>query len=158
MKLTGRHIQTGGETMNELLRWPPFDRRNAAELMEPFRRLFEGEPERSMIRVEEEIEDNVLTIRAELPGVDPDKDIEIAVTDGNLQIRAERKESSERKDGGNYRSEFRYGSMFRSIPLPRGVKEEDITASYKDGVLQVKAPMPESGTGSGKQTIPISRG
>ena len=144
--------------MNERLRWPPFDRHNSIDLVEPFRRLFEGEPERPMIRVEEEIADNVLTIRAELPGVDPDQDIEIAVLDGNLQIRAERKENSERRDGGSYRSEFRYGSMFRSIPLPRGVKEEDITASYKDGVLEVKAPMPDDGDGTGKHSIPVSRG
>jgi len=143
--------------MNELQRWSPFDRRNPFDLMEPFRRLFEGESERSMIRVEEEIKDNVLTVRAELPGVDPDKDIEIDISDGQLRIRAERKESSERKEGSSYRSEFRYGSMFRSIPLPRGVKEEDVVASYKDGVLEVRVPVQESGGESGKQKIQISR-
>jgi len=41
-----------------------------------------------------------------------------------------------------YRSEFRYGSFQRSIALPPGVKEEEITASYKDGVLEVRAPAP----------------
>jgi len=125
-----------GRPMNEMQRWSPFDRRSPFDLMEPFRRLFEGDTERSMIRVEEEIKDNVLTVRAELPGVDPDNDIEIAVSEGHLQIRAERKESSEQKDGGSYRSEFRYGSMFRSIPLPKDVKEEDVSSSYKDGVLE----------------------
>ncbi|OFI38129.1 heat-shock protein Hsp20 [Arthrobacter sp. SW1] len=144
--------------MNEFLRWPPFDRRNAMELMEPFRRLFEGEPERSMMRVEEEIKDNVLTVRAELPGVDPDKDVEIAVTDGTLQIKAERRESSEKKEDDSYRSEFRYGSMFRSIPLPKGVNEEDICATYKDGVLEIRAPLPERGEEGSKRTIPIRRG
>ncbi|WP_342767712.1 Hsp20/alpha crystallin family protein [Arthrobacter silvisoli] len=125
--------------------------------MEPFRRLFEGESERSMIRVEEEIKDNVLTVRAELPGVDPDKDIEIDLSDGQLRIRAERKESSEQKDDGSYRSEFRYGSMFRSIPLPKDVKEEDVVASYKDGVLEVRVPVRESSGETAKQKIPISR-
>ncbi|WP_426303279.1 Hsp20/alpha crystallin family protein [Arthrobacter sp. R-11] len=143
--------------MNELLRRSPFDRRTPFDLMEPFRRLFEGESERSMIRVEEEVKDNVLTVRAELPGVDPDKDIEIDVSDGQLRIRAERKESSEEKEDGSYRSEFRYGSMFRSIPLPKGVKEEDVSASYKDGVLEVRVPVQESGSESPKQKIQISR-
>ena len=143
--------------MNELLRWSPFDRRTPFDLMEPFRKLFEGESERSMIRVEEEIKDNVLTVRAELPGVDPDKDIEIDLSDGQLRIRAERKESSEQKEEGSYRSEFRYGSMFRSIPLPKGVKEEDVMASYKDGVLEVRVPVQETSGESAKQKIPISR-
>lgn len=143
--------------MNELLRWSPFDRRTPFDLMEPFRKLFEGESERFMIRVEEEIKDNVLTVRAELPGVDPDKDIEIDLSDGQLRIRAERKESSEQKEEGSYRSEFRYGSMFRSIPLPKGVKEEDVMASYKDGVLEVRVPVQETSGESAKQKIPISR-
>jgi HSP20 family protein len=144
--------------MSDLLRWSPFERRSPFDLMEPFRRLFEGESERSMIRVEEEIKDNVLTVRAELPGVDPDKDVEISVSEGLLQIRAERKEKTEQKDEGSYRSEFRYGSMFRSIPLPKGVKEGDITATYKDGVLEVRAPVLEAGVEAKQQKIQISRG
>ncbi len=127
------------------------------ELMEPFRRLFESEADRSMIRVEEEVKDNELVVRAELPGVDPDRDVEISVTDGQLHIRAERREKKEEKDKGNYRSEFRYGSFFRSIPLPKGVKEEDIKASYRDGVLEVRAPIPAPGAETKSQRIQISR-
>ncbi|UVJ41257.1 Hsp20/alpha crystallin family protein [Arthrobacter sp. CJ23] len=72
-------------------------------------------------------------------------------------IRAERRETSEQKEEGSYPSEFRYGSMFRSILLPQGVKVEDISASFKDGVLEVRAPMPEGGTEAAKQKIQISR-
>lgn len=143
--------------MNEAPRWQPFDRRNQIDFTEPFRRLFEGESQRSMIRVEEETMGNVLTVRAELPGVDPDNDVDIAVTDGMLQIRAERREASERKEDGGFRSEFRYGSLFRSIPLPKGVKEDDISASYKDGILEVRVPLPEGEAEATKRKIRISR-
>ncbi|WP_139003375.1 Hsp20/alpha crystallin family protein [Arthrobacter crystallopoietes] len=143
--------------MSDLLRWSPFERRSPFEMMEPFRRLFEGESEKSMIRVEEEIKDDVLTVRAELPGIDPDKDVEISVSDGQLAISAQRREKTEQKDKDNYRSEFRYGSFFRSVPLPKGVKAEEITATYKDGVLEVRAPVPQAAAEGSQQKIQITR-
>ncbi|TJY70431.1 Hsp20/alpha crystallin family protein [Arthrobacter sp. CAU 1506] len=142
--------------MSDLLRWSPFERRSPFELMEPFRRFFEGDTEKSMIRVEEEVKDDTLTIRAELPGVDPAKDVQVTLSEGQLQIRAERQERTEQKDKGNYRSEFRYGSFFRSVPLPPGVKSEDITATYKDGVLEIRAPIPRAGEEPPHQRIPIN--
>lgn len=65
---------------------------------------------------------------------------------------------TEQRDEGSYRSEFRYGSMYRCIPLPKGVKEGDVTAVYKNGVLDVKAPVPETGVEATQQKIQISRG
>ena len=53
-------------------------------------------------------------IRAELPGIDPAKDVDITVTDGQLTIKAERSEKKESKG----RSEFSYGSFMRSVTLP----------------------------------------
>jgi HSP20 family protein len=144
--------------MSDLLRWSPFEGRSPFELMEPLRRLFEGGAEKSMIRVEEEVTDNELTIRAELPGIDPEQDVEISVAGGQLTIRAERQEKTEHKDKGSYRSEFHYGSFSRSIPLPQGVKQEDITATYKDGVLEIKAPVPQAGPETPSQKIRITRG
>jgi HSP20 family protein len=144
--------------MSDLLKWPPFEGRSPFELMEPLRRLFEGGEEKAMIRVEEEVTDNELTIRAELPGIDPDKDVEISVAEGQLNIRAERQEKTEQKDRGSYRSEFRYGSFARSIPLPQGVKQEDITATYKDGVLEIKAPVPPAGPETPPRKVRITRG
>lgn len=110
-----------------------------------------------MIRVEEEIKNNELTVRAELPGIDPDKDVEISVVEGQLHIRAERREKTEEKDRGRYRSEFHYGSFFRSVPLPEGVMDQDIKATYKDGVLEVTAPVPEVREAP-SQKIQITRG
>jgi HSP20 family protein len=97
-------------------------------------------------------------VRAELPDIDPDKDVELSVTAGVLHIRAQREEKTEKKDKDAYRSEFRYGSFVRNVPLPEGVKEDDITASYTDGVLEVRAPMPAEEEKPPVTKVPISRG
>jgi HSP20 family molecular chaperone IbpA len=109
-------------------------------------------PDAQMIRVEEYQQDGTYTVKAELPGIDPDKDLEITVADRMLTIRAER--SEEKKEGK--RSEFHYGSLIRSVQLPAGTKEDDIKASYDNGVLTVTAP-----TGSVEEhtkKISISKG
>lgn len=94
------------------------------------------------IRIEESMHDGALEIRAELPGIDPDRDVDIAVADGLLTIRAERKEESEEQAGGRRRSEFRYGSFTRTVAVPEEVRPADISASYRDGILTVHVPMP----------------
>jgi HSP20 family protein len=94
-----------------------------------------------LIRVEEFREDGTLVIRADLPGVDPDKDVEVTVSDGTLCLEAERHAEAVPDEKGYVRQELRYGSLSRTLPLPVDVTEADITASYKDGVLEVRVPM-----------------
>jgi HSP20 family molecular chaperone IbpA len=89
------------------------------------------------MRVEESREEGAYTVKAEIPGVDPDKDIDITVDDGLLTVHAERTEEKADKE----HSEFRYGSFTRSVQLPPGVEEKDITATYDQGVLTVTAPI-----------------
>ena len=89
-----------------------------------------------VMRVEESSEEGAYVVRAELPGVDPDKDVEITVQDGVLTLRAERAEEERTKE----RSEFRYGSFTRAVRLPSGAKEDDITAAYDRGILTVTVP------------------
>jgi len=96
-----------------------------------------------LIRVEEYREDGALVVRADLPGIDPDKDVELTVSDGMLHIGAERREEEKREEKGYLRREVRYGSFSRSLPLPAGVAEADITATYKDGVLEIRVPEPK---------------
>ena len=86
------------------------------------------------LRSEEFVKDNELTIRAELPGVDPEKDIEVTVGEGNLTIKGERREEHK----GAERSDFHYGSFIRSIALPNGTDDKSVHATYKDGILEVK--------------------
>jgi HSP20 family protein len=91
-----------------------------------------------MLRIEEFHDGDTLVIRSEMPGIDPDKDVEIDVRDPTLEIKAERRENKTREEKGTRRSEFRYGSFFRAVPLPADATEGDVQASYKDGVLEVR--------------------
>ena len=90
-------------------------------------------------RLEETIRDNRYVIRAELPGLDPENDIEVTVDGSILTIRAERRQ----QDNGPYRSEFRYGSLARAITLPASVDAADVAARYDKGVLEVSVPVSE---------------
>jgi HSP20 family protein len=123
----------------------------------PFGRLFDNlrdlEP---AIRVEERIDGDTLIIKAEAPGIDPDKDVELSMANGKLFMTVERRESSEKKEDGNSRSEFRYGSFSRTIPLPEGTPSTDVKASYKDGILEVRVPMPPAKAAATK--VPVTRG
>jgi len=91
-------------------------------------------------RVEDYTKDNRYLVRAELPGLDPEKDIEVTADAGTLTIRAERRE--EHKEP-RY-SEFRYGSLTRSVTLPASADAEKITASYDNGILEVAVPLTEA--------------
>jgi HSP20 family protein len=107
-----------------------------------------------LIQVEEFREDGVLVVRAELPGIDPDKDVELTVSGGMLHIRAERRGEEKHEEHGYLRQELRYGSLSRSLPLPEGVAEPDIKATYKAGMLEVRIPEPKHETAT---KIPIAR-
>ncbi len=92
-----------------------------------------------VFRLEETIRDDRYVIRAELPGLDPENDIEVTVDGRVLTIRAERRQ----QDGGPYRSEFRYGSLARTVRLPARVDPADVAARYDKGVLEVSVPVRE---------------
>jgi len=101
------------------------------------------------VRIEDYSKDGTYVVRAELPGLDPDKDIEVTVDADVLTIRAERHEEHEEA----HRSEFRYGSLSRSVTLPAGTDPEQVTASYGKGILQVSVPLAETKTGSHRVTV-----
>jgi HSP20 family protein len=90
-------------------------------------------------RLEEVARDDRHVIRAELPGLDPDRDIEVTVEGRTLTIHAERRQ----EESGSYRSEFRYGSLTRLVRLPVKVDAADVTARYEKGVLEVSVPARE---------------
>lgn len=96
-----------------------------------------------MIRVDEFRQNGDLVIRAEMPGIDPDKDVDLTVEDGMLRIEAEHREEEKVEDKGYLRREIRYGSFARSLPVPKGVSESDVKATYKDGILEIRIPTPE---------------
>lgn len=113
------------------------DRMLRTEPFEPLRSALDAE----LMRVDETVEDGHLVVRADLPGVDPDRDVEITVADGVLRIRAERRQEQRADEERVRRREIRYGSFSRVLPLPEGVTAEDVTAEYRDGVLAVRLPI-----------------
>ena len=87
-------------------------------------------------------EDNGVTLKADLPGIDK-KDISIDVKDGVLTLSGERSDESETKEKNFYRRERTYGKFQRVFTLPEGVNADDIKADFKDGVLKVHVPKAE---------------
>ncbi len=76
-----------------------------------------------------------LFIRSEIPGVQPE-DVEVSFSNGYLTIAGERRRDD--ADVVYYASERFLGTFRREITLPEGVEEEDISANFDDGLLEVK--------------------
>jgi HSP20 family protein len=83
------------------------------------------------------------TVRAELPGLTKD-DVKVELTDNALTLSGERKEEKEEKREGYYRTERSYGSFYRLIPLPEGTSMDKATATFNNGLLEVKLHMPKT--------------
>jgi HSP20 family protein len=116
-----------------LARWPSFE-------WPVFRTLSIAEP--AWVPAIDVFEkDNRLVTKIELPGIKKE-DIRVEIADGQLAIAGERKSEVEQTQDQFYRREWAYGSFYRAVPLPDGVKLEDITATYADGVLVVSVPLP----------------
>lgn len=133
--------------------WPSVFGHRPFEWPESWRDLTGMEPE---LKVEEFQDDGQLVIRAEIPGIDPDKDVEITVSDNTLHLHAERRSESRSEDAKGYRSEFHYGSFSRALRLPVGATDADIAATYVDGILEVRVPIDTAKAEAKK--IPISHG
>ena len=85
--------------------------------------------------------DNRLITKIDLPGLKKE-DVKVEVTDGHLAISGERKREEEEKGEQFYRCEREYGGFYRAVPLPAGVKLEDVKATFADGVLEVSILLP----------------
>lgn len=81
--------------------------------------------------------ENEVTIRAEVPGVDPD-DLDISVSGDYLTLSGEKKEETEERKESFYRSERRFGQFRRQVALPSFVDKDDVSAEYRNGTLTVK--------------------
>ena len=131
--------------------WPGF------MLPDRWRRIFElGAEEDGWLKLEEYRDGSTLVLRTEVPGVDPDNDLEVTVDEGVLRIHAHREAKAEQKNKSGYRSEFRYGDLTRTVRLPEGVVAEDVKATYRDGVLEVRLPVPAEKQSEVKK-VPVSK-
>ena len=133
--------------MATLVRWEPF--REIATLQNEMSRfmngLLEGNGRASQAWVPAldlwETESDIV-YAVDLPGVPEDK-ISVELDDGALTISAERERTQEESQDRLYRYERRYGTFSRTVGVPQGVTEGDVTAEYKNGVLEVHVKKPE---------------
>jgi HSP20 family protein len=86
--------------------------------------------------------DNRVVVRAESPGFEPG-DFDVRVSDGQLTLRASRKEETKDKEGNV--CETRRQECYESLTLPRGVDKDKVDAKYADGVLTVTIPKTDAG-------------
>lgn len=86
-------------------------------------------------------EDSII-VRADVPGLTKD-DINLAILNNRLFIRGEKKRTEESGESNGHRLERFYGSFERVIELPVQVNIDAIKASFRDGVLEVTAPVKE---------------
>ena len=92
-------------------------------------------------QVEVTREGNKFVVKADIPGLEKE-DVKVELRDDELCISGERREESERAEGGYYRSERSYGSFCRVVALPQGAKPETASASFENGVLRVEMEAP----------------
>jgi HSP20 family protein len=133
--------------MATLVRWAPFS--DLASLQNEMSRvmngLLEGNgrstqswiPTADVWETEEE-----LIYAFDLPGISEDE-ISVELDDGALTVSAERVREHSVEDGRYYRFERRFGTFTRTIGVPQGVTEDSVTASYRNGVLEVHVAKPE---------------
>src|SRR5690349_736886 len=133
--------------MATLVRWEPF--REVAALQNEMSRfmngLLEGNGRTSQAwvpAVDVWETEGELVYAVDLPGIPEDK-ISVELDDGALTISAERERTQEETQDRFYRYERRYGTFSRTIGVPQGVTESDVTANYENGVLEVHVKKPE---------------
>ncbi len=155
-----------------LLRWTPFDLASE-NLDEVVRRTF-GDFGSSLLAnrtqwapaLDAYVEGEELHVRMEIPGIDPDSDVDIEVENGVLHVSGERKQVRTQGDangdqggetgqvggqfggqgggqfGGWFRREIHYGRFERRIGLPEGIDPEGVRATYDAGILDITIPLP----------------
>ena len=133
--------------MSTLVRWEPF--RELGTLQSEMSRLMNGMLEgngrqsQTWVPALDVWETPTEVVYAfDLPGI-PEEQINIEVKDETLTVSADREKTEETSENGFYRFERRYGTFARAVGLPQGVDQDNISARYENGVLEVRVPKPE---------------
>jgi HSP20 family protein len=140
------HMQRFAEEMDHLfddfgMSWPR--RHRPSLLSRMFGRPSEAREEEIWApRVEMMEREGQFVIHADLPGLTKE-DVKVEVADDMVTIHGERKEEKKEEKKGYYYNECRYGSFYRSIPLPEGAEASKATAEFHNGVLEVMMPSPK---------------
>ncbi|WP_088243139.1 Hsp20/alpha crystallin family protein [Calothrix rhizosoleniae] len=83
--------------------------------------------------------DDAVYLKLEISGMEA-KDLDIEATEDTITISGERKSESKTEEKGFTKSEFYYGKFHRVIPLPVSIQNNNVTAEYKDGILNLTLP------------------
>jgi len=84
------------------------------------------------------------------------KDFEVTIDDGCLNVTAEKSESKEQEDDNYTRKEFSYNSFQKKLQLPDSIKDDDVKATYKDGILSFNLSKKEEVKAKKAKTIKIA--
>jgi len=136
-----------------LIRWSPVSpahdlARVQHEVDQLFDRFLEGTPFRGGLSsgfapaVDVEETPEAFVFRADLPGIKLE-DVKVNLMGDTLTIRGERKQAVTGQKGNLHRSERVYGVFERTFELGKRVHGDQVKASYKDGVLEVRVPKAE---------------
>ncbi|NLU49465.1 MAG: Hsp20/alpha crystallin family protein [Syntrophomonadaceae bacterium] len=135
-----------------LMRWMPFrehfpfrDLRMELEDMFDFPRIAQN-PRIDMYETDSEV-----VVSAEVPGVESKNDIEVSVSENQLSLSGEIKKTRDVSEQGIHRSERYYGRFYRTIPLPPYVDTEASTASYNNGILEIRIPKTDERQGRSRR-------
>ena len=134
-----------------LVRWEPV--RELSSLQNDMNRLFntffdtttraKGASPRRWVPAMDVVEtDEHFVLKADLPGLSED-DVRIDVDGDVLTVSGERKSEHEDKREGYVRVERSYGTFRRSLTLPEGVEADAVSATFENGVLEIRIPKPE---------------
>jgi len=86
--------------------------------------------------------DHEIVYAFDLPGI-PEEAISIEVKDDTLTVSGQREKTEETAEEGFYRFERRYGTFARAVGLPQGVDQDQVSARYENGVVEIRVPKPE---------------
>ncbi|MDY6937751.1 MAG: Hsp20/alpha crystallin family protein [Cyanobacteriota bacterium] len=86
--------------------------------------------------------ENYLTLRAEIPGIEP-QDLDISASRNTITLRGERRYENKHQDRGYFRSELYYGKFERALELPANIKNDRVEADYTNGILTLTLPKEE---------------
>ncbi|MBE9076957.1 Hsp20/alpha crystallin family protein [Romeria aff. gracilis LEGE 07310] len=133
-----------------LVRWQPFQ--EMGDLQRQMNRLFDDmvapadrrDGVGALFSPAAELEENedAYHLKLEVPGMEPG-DINVDVTAEAVAITGERKSEQKTENKGMTRTEFRYGKFQRVIPLPGRINHQNVSADYKNGVLNLNLPKAE---------------
>jgi len=147
-------------TAVELKVWTPFLdlQREMRSLFDRFPRILGETPEFEFSPTTDVVRENgSIVVTAELPGIDPQKDVQIMLEGDMLVIKGQKVAEKEITEKDRYLHERHFGSFERRLPLPDGVDPDSIAATYDKGVLTVRVPVPAEAAEKAR-SIPIKVG